>query len=97
MPGLGGLKAVEVLRKEAVNSRVIINTAYSEFEYARRSDCVRRFRLSGEAIGERNLPEGSRKSHEIPGERAFSGISGKFRLREYQKVVDMAGEKCSLL
>lgn len=35
MPGLNGLKAIEVLRKESVNSKVIINTAYSEFEYAR--------------------------------------------------------------
>lgn len=35
MPGLNGLEAIEVLRKESVNSKVIINTAYSEFEYAR--------------------------------------------------------------
>lgn len=37
MPGLNGLDAIEILRKKFVQSRVIINTAYSEFDYARKA------------------------------------------------------------
>ena len=37
MPGLNGLEAIEILREKAVHSRVIINTAYSEFDYARKA------------------------------------------------------------
>ena len=35
MPDLNGLGAIGVLRNEAVHAQVIINTAYSEFEYAK--------------------------------------------------------------
>ena len=37
MPGMNGLEAVEVLRQEKINSRLIINTAYSYFEYAKKA------------------------------------------------------------
>ncbi|MEE0388780.1 MAG: helix-turn-helix domain-containing protein, partial [Agathobaculum sp.] len=37
MPGINGLDAIEVLRQEKINSKVIINTAYSYFEYAKKA------------------------------------------------------------
>lgn len=37
MPGMNGLEAAEVLRQEKINSRLIINTAYSYFEYAKKA------------------------------------------------------------
>lgn len=37
MPGMSGLEALETLQKEGINSRIIINTAYSYFEYAKRA------------------------------------------------------------
>ena len=37
MPGMNGLEAAEVLRRENINSKLIINTAYSYFEYAKKA------------------------------------------------------------
>lgn len=37
MPGMSGLEALEILQKEGLHSRVIINTAYSYFEYAKKA------------------------------------------------------------
>ena len=37
MPGLNGLEAVELLRMKALSSKVIINTAYSDFEYIKKA------------------------------------------------------------
>ena len=37
MPGLNGLEAIEILQMKAVRAKVIINTAYSEFEYIRKA------------------------------------------------------------
>lgn len=37
MPGLSGLEAVEILRMKSFETKVIINTAYSEFEYIKKA------------------------------------------------------------
>lgn len=37
MPGLSGLEAVEILRMKSYETKVIINTAYSEFEYIKKA------------------------------------------------------------
>lgn len=37
MPGLNGLETVEILRLKSVESRIIINTAYSNFEYTQKA------------------------------------------------------------
>lgn len=37
MPGLSGLEAIEILRMKSMNTKVIINTAYSNFEYIRKA------------------------------------------------------------
>lgn len=37
MPGLNGLETVEILRLKAIKSRIIINTAYSNFEYTQKA------------------------------------------------------------
>ena len=37
MPGLGGLEALEQLRRSGVQGKIIINTAYPEFEFARKA------------------------------------------------------------
>lgn len=37
MPCLGGLEALEKLREGGMNGKIVINTAYSEFEFARRA------------------------------------------------------------
>lgn len=37
MPGLGGLEAIEMLRMKKIETKVVIHTAYSEFEYAKKA------------------------------------------------------------
>lgn len=37
MPGLNGLEAVEILRLKSFDTKVIINTAYSDFEYVQKA------------------------------------------------------------
>lgn len=37
MPGLNGLEALELLRRKAFDTKVIINTAYSDFEFIRQA------------------------------------------------------------
>lgn len=37
MPGMNGLEAIEQLQHEKINSKIIINTAYSYFEYAKKA------------------------------------------------------------
>lgn len=93
MPGLGGLKAVEVLRKEAVNSRVIINTAYSEFEYAREAIALGASDFLVKPLERETYlkaVEKAMKSLEKERSLEYRANSGS---REYQKVVDMAGRE----
>lgn len=37
MPGLNGLDALEILRMKSVDAKIIINTAYQQFDYIRRA------------------------------------------------------------
>ena len=37
MPGMSGLEALELLQKEGIHAKIIINTAYSYFSYAKKA------------------------------------------------------------
>lgn len=93
MPGLNGLDAIEILREKAVHSKVIINTAYSEFDYAQKAIKLGAFDFLVKPLENETLIRTiTRAMKEIDRERLLDEKT-LTDTDSYRKMVDVAGKE----
>lgn len=93
MPGMNGLEAVEILRREKIYSKVIINTAYSYFEYAKKAILIKAVDYLLKPIEREAFCRTIEKvlySIEQERKKDFQNIKDK---QSFQKMLDVAGKE----
>ncbi len=93
MPDLNGLGAIGVLRNEAVHAQVIINTAYSEFEYAKEAISLGACAFLVKPLERQDYLKAVEKAMKAVDHERSLEFRTKSGSESYRKMVDIAGRE----